>query len=303
MPRNCSVWLIPTMLLLAGSLIPGFQRECLAEPSISLLKSTTAVPEGGLEDELLTLTNKNRVLQGLHALTPDEALVRIAREHSVGMARQGFISHELPFGDLKVRMSSGGYRYLTARENVATASSILYAQNALMQSPPHKENILAPDVDRIGIGIVRCPPPYDKELYITEIFASPREEHRPIEVEETLLSRVDELRKNGAGSLIPEPLLGKLAGESILSLNVPVQKEELRTLVANSAGTLLKNGKTEISRVDVNVQLLRDPKNLNIVNQGRIDQEARMFGSAIRQVVDSRNEPAFLVLTLIGFAK
>jgi uncharacterized protein YkwD len=300
MPRKQSVWLIPMLLLLGGAFALAPQRECRAE-SLTPFTATATVPEGGLESELLALTNQNRLRQGLQALTPDEALTRIAREHSAGMAQQGFISHELPSGDLRTRMTGKGYRYLTARENVASARSVVNAQDALMQSPSHKDNILAADVTRVGIGIVRCPPPYEKELYITEIFASPRDDYQPAEVHNTVLGRVEDLRRNGAGALIADPLLERLASDSVLSLKVPVQREELRNVVANSAGELQRNGRTDISRVDVSVQLLRDPKNLSLVNRARIGQQPHVFGTAVRQVVDSRNEPAFLVLTLIGF--
>jgi hypothetical protein len=101
--------------------------------------------------------------------------------------------------------------------------------------------------------------------------------------------------------MLPDLLLEKLASESVVSLNVPVQREELRDLLASSAGELQKNGRSEIARVDVSVQLVRDPKNLSIPNQTHLGQAASKFGSAIRQVVDNQNEPAFLVLTLIGF--
>jgi uncharacterized protein YkwD len=300
MPRKQSIWLIPMLLLLFGGFSAALQQECRAEP-LTPFAATATIPENGLEIQLLALTNQNRLRQGLEALTLDEALTRIAREHSAGMAQQGFISHEVPYGDLKTRMTVQGYRYLTARENVASARSVINAQNALMQSPAHKDNILAADVTRIGIGIVRCPPPYEKELYITEIFASPREDYQPAEVHKKLLSRVEDLRGNGAGALVADPLLERLASDSVLSLKVPVQKEELRDVAANSAGELHRNGRTDISRVDVSVQLLRDPKNLNLVNQARMGRQPHVFGTAVRQVVDSRNEPAFLVLTLIGF--
>jgi hypothetical protein len=301
MTRSRSVWSMAILLGLGGILAPGLQRECRSEISLTSLDAAAAAPDGGLESELLLLTNQNRIRQGLQALSSDEALTHMAREHAAGMARQGFISHDLPYGNLQTRMTHGGYRYNTARENVATAGSVAWAQNALMESPAHKDNILAQDVDRVGIGIVRCPPPFEKRLYIAEIFASPSEEHQPAEMEETLLSRVNDLRKNGVGPMLPDPLFEKLASDSVVSLNYPVQREELQSLLANSADELQKNGRSEISRVDVSVQLLRDPKNLSIPNQPHLGQQAGKFGSAIRQIVDSRNEPAFLVLTLIGF--
>jgi hypothetical protein len=295
------VWLI-MLLLLAGFLTPGFHLECRTEVLPHLAITIEAAPEGALESELLILTNQHRMQQGLHVLSPDNSLVRIAREHSLGMARQGYISHDLPAGNLQTRMGLGGYIYEVARENVASARNVAYAQNALLESPAHKRNILATDVDRVGIGIARCAPPFENQLFITEIFASPREEYQPAAVQDELLNRVKDLRESGAGSLVPDPMLEKLASDSVQSLHVPVSRQEIRSLLAASAGELQKNGRMEIARVNAAVQLVRDPKNLNIPNQGYIGQQARMFGTAVRRVVDSRNQPAFLVLTLIGFS-
>ena len=81
------------------------------------------------------------------------------------------------------------------------------AQRALIESPEHDNNILADDVTRVGIGIAHCPDPLSRKLYITEIFAIPREEYQPESVQETLISRIDDLRQNGAGSMIPNPEL------------------------------------------------------------------------------------------------
>ncbi len=251
-----------------------------------------------LEDTLLTMTNQRRIQQGLVPLVFDEALTQIAREQSAGMARQGFISHEMPAGDLKTRMNIGGYRYKAARENVASSRSLTWAENALMQSPAHRDNILAIDVSRVGIGIVHCAPPYERELFITEVFASPREEHQPAEIQEALQSQIEDLRKNGAGALIADALLERLAQDSALTVDPSASIGEFKGLVANSAEELYRNG---ISRVDINVQLLRNPKSLKIINGGSILQQAGAFGTAVRRVVDKSNEPAFLVLTLIGF--
>jgi len=290
-------------LFLCGCLVPGFQPECRSQalPALSI-RTIAAGSERDLENELLLLTNQQRIQQGIHPLVPEESLAQLAREHSRGMAQQGFISHDLPSGDLRVRMSHIAYPYATARENVASAASVTIAQNALMDSPEHRHNILADDVDQVGIGIVRCPPPYDRELYITEIFAAPRKQYQTTEVYDALLSRVSDLLQNGAGSLVPDPRLEQLASNSVSSLDVPIRREEIQNLLAMSAAELHRDGRTEIARVDATVQLVHDPKNLNIPNRTHIGQEPRSFGTAVRQIVDSRNQTAFLVLTLIGFS-
>ncbi len=290
------------MLLLSCWLISVFQPACHSANAPSMANTTQVAPEKALESRLLSLLNQHRTQQGLPALVLDENLVRIARTHSNGMAQQGFISHDAPLGDLKTRLNHDGYSYQTARENVARSKTVEYAQNALLESPAHKSNILAVDVDRIGIGIVRSSPPCEKELYITEIFASPREDYQPAAVKDILLSKIDDLRQNGAGSLVSDPVLEKLASDSVQSLNLPVQKEDLQNLVSISTGELQKNGRKEIARVDASVQLLRNPKNIKILSSQSTGQ-AGMFGSAVRKVVNSQSQTTYLVLTLISFTK
>jgi uncharacterized protein YkwD len=294
--------LLAIILLFAGFLLPGSRSASLAAESkaAGLFNTTERSAEQDLENELLTLTNQHRIRQGLQELIPDDALAAIAREHSRGMAQQGFISHDLPSGDLATRMDRAGYSHEVARENVARAQTVTGAQYALINSPAHESNILANDVTRVGIGIVRFPPPLSKQLYITEIFASPRDVYPPAVVQKLLASRVDQLRQSGAGSMLPDPVLEKMASRSVLSLNVPLKREELQSLLAASANELQQNGDAELSRVEINVQLLHNPNNLKVPAQGR-EGQARMYGSAVRQVMDSHNQTAFLVLTLIGF--
>jgi hypothetical protein len=190
-----SARLIPLFLLLSGCFPSGLQSQYRLDllPSFSTFESNS---EWRLEYELLLLTNQQRAQEGLPPLVLDDSLVRMAREHSQGMAQQGFISHNLPSGGLRVRMTRTGYQYQTARENVASSGSVPYAQRLLMNSSPHKVNILAADVDRVGIGIVRCASPSEKQFYITEIFAKPRDENKPARFYDNLPNGVNSLRQD-----------------------------------------------------------------------------------------------------------
>jgi uncharacterized protein YkwD len=298
--------LSPKLLLVAGifisgshtfSLVPACRPEGLANPTVAIDMDA----EQNLEREMLALTNQHRIRQGLQELTQDDALVQIAREHSIGMAQQGFISHHLPSGDLKARMNRAGYPHEVARENVASAPTILKAQNALVASSGHERNILAKDVTRIGIGIVRCRPPDDKELYITEVFARPREEFRPAAVREMYGIQVKELTsEKGVLALHTDPVLERLASRSVLTLDYPLRKERLQSLLADSAVELHNEGFWPLSRLGLDVQLLYNPKDLKIPKQVR-EGQARSFGTAVRQVVDKGNQTAFLVLTLFDY--
>jgi uncharacterized protein YkwD len=254
------------------------------------------------EQELLAILNQERIGNGLSPLDSDEALSRIARNHSHDMSQLGFLSHDLPEGNLQIRLNHAGYIYEAARENLASARTVVKAHKALLKSPSHKENILATDVTRVGIGIVRSSHPCEGYLYITEIFATPREKYEPSMVQSLLENRVEEIRQTGGGEMDPDPLLDKLASSSLQSLNVRYDRTELQNLLAASASEWQKNSPTGLSRLEVNVQLLHNPKNLNVPASTR-EGRAQAYGSAVREVVDDQNQPAFLVLTLLGITR
>lgn len=294
-------------LLLAGTLLlwpcsRAVAQGCCSSESISQTKITSYSPSTELEQELLLLTNQHRILKGQPELVLDETLTQIAREHSTGMAQQGFISHNLPLGDLRSRMVKAGYLHEVARENVASAPSVSIAQNALTGSPDHERNILANDVTLVGIGIAHCPDPSSRQLYVTEIFAAPREEYPPESAQEMLVSRVNEMRQNGAGSMSLDPALEKMASHSLQSISMPYTKEELQDVLSASTKELGNDERMALARVQANVQLVHNPNKINIPNYAP-EGQARSYGAAVRQVTDSQNQSAFLVLTLIGIAR
>lgn len=298
--------LLPLLLLFGGFPCPGFLQlplvpECRGEAPTNHLNTIAYKAEAVLEQELLALTNYQRIQKGLQELIPDDTLIQIARDHSHGMAQQGFISHDQPSGDLQTRMHRAGYPYERARENVAKARTVSIAQNLFINSPKHRNNMLAANVTRAGIGIVRCKPPFDGYLYITEIFAVPHEEYSSAAVQNLALDRVNDLRfQNGSASIQPDPFLENLASRSLSSLEVPVKRADIQRLLQDSADELISKGRTELARLDLSVQLLHNPKNLSIPEQAS-EKRADIFGTAVRQVTDSQNQAAFLVLTLIGF--
>ena len=273
--------------------------ECTAQDLMIPQDSINFDAETSWEQELLSITNQHRIQEGLAPLVLDRELMKIAREHSLDMALQGFISHDLPSGNLQSRLNRAGYLYDVARENVASSRTVSRAHAALLHSPSHKSNINADDVTHIGIGVVRYPYPCDQYLYITEVFATPREEYEPSMVQSQLENRVEELRRQGGGAMDQDPLLDQIASRSLQSLTNPYDKTELRGLLAASASEIQENGKSDLSRLEINVQMVHNPKNLNIPATDR-EGQAQSYGAAVRQVTDNRNQPAFLVLTLIG---
>ena len=109
------------------------------------------------EKELLELANRARAKAGVNPLRTDEGLVRAAREHAVVMAERRELSHQFD-GEpgLAKRLAAKSSLYLVEEaENVASAESADRAHDGLMHSVHHRENLLHPSYNVVGIGVVR----------------------------------------------------------------------------------------------------------------------------------------------------
>ncbi len=106
------------------------------------------------EQEMLKLLNDARAQNKLSPLKVDMELTNVARIKAQDMIDNSYFSHNSPkYGDPFDMMKSFGVKYLQAGENIAGNQSVANAQNALMNSPGHRKNILSPDFTHIGLGI------------------------------------------------------------------------------------------------------------------------------------------------------
>jgi uncharacterized protein YkwD len=115
-------------------------------------QSEVSTAERALFDDL----NRERSAKGLPALHWDAALATAAREHASRMAQRNVLSHQLP-GEPQVqdRATKAGARFTTIAENIAVAPNSATIHSAWMQSPHHRENILDPELNGVGIGVVK----------------------------------------------------------------------------------------------------------------------------------------------------
>ena len=119
------------------------------------------------ERKLLDLMNEERERQGLAPLAWCERCAEVARMHSKDMYREGYFSHVDVDGlDPFDRMRRAEISYEAAGENLAIAPSVAEAHEGLLASPDHRENMLRPTFDEVGIGIYRGP----YGLMCTEVF-------------------------------------------------------------------------------------------------------------------------------------
>jgi Cysteine-rich secretory protein family len=152
------------------------------------------------EQWMVRAVNAERAKQGLSALQFDDRLTEIARKHSVRMSEAGELSHQFS-GEPAVRnrVASTGMRFNYSGENVAFDSKVETAHSGLMLSPPHHENIMNPDYNVIGIGIVRK----GTRLYVTQDFARRLPEMSINEAEDSIAKSFAGIRRVAGTQPLP----------------------------------------------------------------------------------------------------
>ncbi|MDE3105395.1 MAG: CAP domain-containing protein [Acidobacteriota bacterium] len=143
--------LLPTLLLLLAC------STALAQP----------VP-GSFEARLLTLANRDRAAHRLPPLAWDDALARAALRHGRLASAYPTLQHQYPAEPaLQLRAAAAGAHFATVAENLAAANvSPEAVERSWMASPVHRENLLDPALNAVGIAAV----PAHGLLYIVQDF-------------------------------------------------------------------------------------------------------------------------------------
>lgn len=125
-------------------------------------------PAADLHQELLSMINRARRAEQRPALARDATLDAIAQQHAEAMRDLKRIAHDSGDGLPSARIEAAGVSVLAAGENVAHALDITRAHRALWASPSHRENLLQPRFDTVGIGVAVDP---DGSVWVCEVFA------------------------------------------------------------------------------------------------------------------------------------
>jgi uncharacterized protein YkwD len=123
--------------------------------SLNLLVVHAQPQTANAERALFDAANRERAAQGLAQLRWDDALANAARQHTVLMAQRNALSHQFP-GEaaLQDRARLTGARFTEIAENVAEGPSADVIHSSWMHSPPHRANLLDPELTAVGIAVV-----------------------------------------------------------------------------------------------------------------------------------------------------
>jgi uncharacterized protein YkwD len=109
-------------------------------------------------------TNGSRLNNGVHKAYIHYTMSKLARQHSIAMANKGYIFHTANPSSFYLK----GVRWSTWGENVGvTSGTIGGIEQAFMNSPDHRANILNRNFDRVAVGTYRDADGY---LWVTVFF-------------------------------------------------------------------------------------------------------------------------------------
>ena len=120
------------------------------------------------EQYLFNEVNAARAAAGLPALGWSDSLMQAAAGHAERMRKEDSLSHQFEEEpDLPQRATSHGIHFTVIAENVGLSDSPVEIHTSFMNSPDHRDNILDPKVNTVGISVRED----HGELWVVEDFA------------------------------------------------------------------------------------------------------------------------------------
>jgi uncharacterized protein YkwD len=201
-----------------------------------------ASPNLSPEQQLLKLINMERENARVEKLQWDAKVAQAAEAHAEKLATNNALSHQFAGEqELEQRVAATGARFNAVAENVAVAETVEEAHLALMNSRGHRENIMNPRYNAVGIAVTLL----KNKLYVTEDFAylvptyseqqfrealvaafnRTRQAHRNAPIEPHFDPRLDQ--EACAGKSDPEGVLGSLDGAVHAAVFTATQPSDL----------------------------------------------------------------------------
>lgn len=150
---------------------PAPQPTTQPAPAPSPAPNPVPVSTSGLsaeEQQAFSLLNADRATNGLAPLRISAALTGLAEAYAQDMINRNFFSHTNPQGQSPFdRMRQAGIPYGYAGENLAINVSVPSAEQAFMNSPGHRANILNAHYTQVGLGVRHNP---NGSVYVVQEF-------------------------------------------------------------------------------------------------------------------------------------
>jgi uncharacterized protein YkwD len=151
-----------------------------------------------IEDKLLESLNKERTVRHLSPLRSSPGFKAVAMEHSRDMATHQNLTHLSSSGKSYLdRVVDARLFFIEIGENVAVSDTFdaEFIHQGFMESLEHRDNILDPGYDAVGIGVVYS---QEGEYFITQDFVQSLNVLGTDEAETVVKAGINSIRKNNA---------------------------------------------------------------------------------------------------------
>ncbi len=165
-------------------------------PNSNSAAGSSSGEDSAAENDLLQAANKSRELAGVPPLRMEERLREAARAHARRMIASQRLEHQLsgePSLLERIALVSplSGLKIDRAGENIAHATCAPGANDALMRSAPHRENLLDRGFNVAGVAAI-----WSKgRLYVVEDFAHEVPSYSAQQSEKLVGRAIDEMRQ------------------------------------------------------------------------------------------------------------
>lgn len=184
---------------------------------------------------LVDLANDDREDMGLPKLTINDKLISAADMKAADMAAKSYFAHNSPDGKTPwYWIQKAGYEYVYAGENLAVNfSNSADVEEAWMDSPTHKANILHNKYSEIGIATASGTYKGGRTIFVVQMFGSPKKKAvtpAPKPVAAAPLSSPEvaaELSEANQIAVAPAPAIPTaVLGEEVKAVSAPAPIEE-----------------------------------------------------------------------------
>ncbi len=123
----------------------------------ALSGASNAKAETITENSVIFLVNADRSARGISALNENSELSRAAMEKAMDMVANNYFDHNSPSGLTPwYWIEKNNYNFRFAGENLAiNFDDNTQQENAWMDSPSHRKNILNPKYNEIGVAVLK----------------------------------------------------------------------------------------------------------------------------------------------------
>lgn len=195
------------------------------------------------KDNILKLTNASRQEFGINLLEWNEELAKAAQAKADDMLNKGYFSHTSPDGRLPWDfINMYNYNYLTAGENLAEGFlEAESAEEAWMNSPGHRANILNSNFQEIGVGISEGLYMNKRTIFVVQMFGSPISQSTNI-LSESKNSTTQDLKVNlnkPYVSVMADSVSVPLGGQESIKNNTATVKSETNLAIVKHRAVIV----------------------------------------------------------------